>query len=74
MGPLQSQGANGFAPNRVYVDVLVPLQPKQYVAGSQRDEGSNSNTIALVAAGVGVSILVVGLISLRGEKPAASGI
>ena len=53
--------------------MVLPLQPKQYVAGSQRDDGTNSNTIALAAAGVGVSILVVGLFALRGEKPASSG-
>ena len=42
--------------------------------GSQRDEGANSNTIALVAAGLGISILVVGLLALKGEKPASSGV
>lgn len=51
---------------------IFAVEPKQYVAGSQRDEGANSNTIALVAAGLGISILVVGLIALKGEKPASS--
>ena len=53
--------------------MLLLLQPKQYVAGSQRDDGTNSNTIALVAAGVGVLILFVGLLALKAEKPASSG-
>ncbi len=49
------------------------MQPKQYVAGSQRDDGANSNTSALIAAGFGIAVLVVGLLALRGEKPASSG-
>ncbi|CAK0781075.1 hypothetical protein CVIRNUC_005278 [Coccomyxa viridis] len=51
---------------------IFAVEPKQYVAGSQRDDGTNSNTIALVAAGVGVLILFVGLLALKGEKPASS--
>jgi len=49
------------------------LQPKQYVAGSSRDTGENSNSLALVAAAVGVGILAVGLLALRGTQPNTAG-
>lgn len=51
---------------------IFAVEPKQYVAGSQRDDGANSNQTALIAAGVGIGILVLGLLALRGEKPASS--
>ena len=53
--------------------MVMLMQPKQYVAGSQRDDGANSNDSALIAAGVGIGVLVLGLLALRGEKPASSG-
>ena len=49
------------------------MQPKQYVAGSKRDDGANNNSPALIAAGFGIGILVLGLLALRTEKPASSG-
>ncbi len=49
------------------------MQPKQYVAGSSRDTGENSNNAALLAGAVGVGILAVGLIALRGTQPNTAG-
>ncbi|EIE22445.1 hypothetical protein COCSUDRAFT_56129 [Coccomyxa subellipsoidea C-169] len=48
---------------------IFAVEPKQYVAGSSRDTGENSNNAALVAGAVGVGILAVGLLALRGTQP-----
>jgi LPXTG-motif cell wall-anchored protein len=53
--------------------IIAWLQPKQYVAGSSRDTGENSNNAALLAGAVGVGILAVGLIALRGTQPNSAG-
>ncbi|BDA43445.1 hypothetical protein COCOBI_04-4570 [Coccomyxa sp. Obi] len=48
---------------------IFAVEPKQYVAGSSRDTGENSNNAALLAGAVGVGILAVGLLALRGTQP-----
>ncbi|CAL5221428.1 g3616 [Coccomyxa viridis] len=51
---------------------IFAVEPKQYVAGSQRDVGTDNNSPAIIAAGFGIGILVLGLLALRTEKPAAT--